>query len=191
MHRNQDWFHLLQVQYDMSVPSVAHLEPQSGGCCTVMPYFIGDLLELPLTTVQDHSLFYILGEQSIDLWKQQIEIIRSHYGLISFIVHPDYIVGAKERRIYCDLLQHIADLRSEGGIWVAFPGEVNTWWRQRKRMQLVREQGLWQVRGEGSERARVAYAKLTDGKLAYWIGEKPITREREQLAFQKSISAIE
>src|SRR5437764_5563927 len=175
----------------MSVQTVTYLEPQRGGCSTVMSYFIGDLLELPLTTVQDHSLFYILAEQAIDLWKQQIEIIRSHYGLISFIVHPDYIVRTKERRLYCELLQHIADLRSEGGIWVALPDEIDTWWRQRTRMQLVQEQGRWQVRGEGSERARVAYAKLTDGKLAYWIGEKPITHEREHLAFEKSASATE
>ena len=59
----------------MSVPNVAHLEPQRGGCCTVMPYFIGDILELPLTTTQDYSLFHILGDYSIALWKQQIELI--------------------------------------------------------------------------------------------------------------------
>jgi len=80
MHRNQEWFDLLEFQYDMSVPTVAHMEPQSGGCCTVTPYFVGDVLELPLTTVQDHSLFYILGEHSIDLWRKQIEIISAHHG---------------------------------------------------------------------------------------------------------------
>ena len=53
----------------MSVPNVAHLEPQRGGCCTVMPYFVGDVLELPLTTIQDYSLFHILGDYSTTLWK--------------------------------------------------------------------------------------------------------------------------
>ena len=48
MYRNQEWFHALDFEYDMSVPNVAHLEPQRGGCCTVMPYFIGNLVELPL-----------------------------------------------------------------------------------------------------------------------------------------------
>src|SRR5207248_9779975 len=111
MHRNQSWFHLLDFQYEMSVPNVSHLEPQRGGCCTVMPYFVGNLLELPLTTAQDYAMFYILRESSIDLWKQQIEIIAAHHGLISFILHPDYIVGGRERELCTELLQHISELR--------------------------------------------------------------------------------
>ena len=57
MYRQLAWAAALRFSYDMSVPNVAHLEPQRGGCCTVMPYFVGDLLELPLTTIQDYSLF--------------------------------------------------------------------------------------------------------------------------------------
>ena len=53
LYRNQMWFDQLKFSYDMSVPNVAHLEPQRGGCCTVMPYFVGDILELPVTTTQD------------------------------------------------------------------------------------------------------------------------------------------
>ena len=59
------WFDAFEFSYDMSVPNAAHLEPQRGGCCTVMPYFIGKILELPLTTIQDYSLFHILGDYSI------------------------------------------------------------------------------------------------------------------------------
>ena len=62
MYREQTWYDAFEFDYDMSVPSAAHLEPQRGGCCTTMPYFIGDILELPLTTTQDYSLFHILGE---------------------------------------------------------------------------------------------------------------------------------
>ena len=62
MYREQQWFDAFEFSYDMSVPNVAHLEPQRGGCCTVMPYFVGDILELPLTTTQDYSLFHILGD---------------------------------------------------------------------------------------------------------------------------------
>ena len=50
MYRRTAWYGAFEFAYDMSVPNVAHLEPQRGGCCTVMPYFIGDILELPLTT---------------------------------------------------------------------------------------------------------------------------------------------
>ena len=72
MYREQDWFGAFEFSYDMSVPNAAHLEPQRGGCCTVMPYFVGDILELPLTTIQDYSLFYILNDYSTTLWKEQI-----------------------------------------------------------------------------------------------------------------------
>src|SRR5260370_17199032 len=75
----------------MSIPNVAHLDPQRGGCCTVMPYFIGNMLELPVTTTQDYTLFHVLNELSIDLWKTQIDLILKKNGLLNFIVHPDYI----------------------------------------------------------------------------------------------------
>ncbi len=48
MYREQGWFGAFEFSYDMSVPNAAHLEPQRGGCCTVMPYFVGNILELPL-----------------------------------------------------------------------------------------------------------------------------------------------
>ena len=55
LYRNVEWYDALEVAYDMSVPNCAHLDPQRGGCCTVFPYFIGNVLELPVTTVQDYS----------------------------------------------------------------------------------------------------------------------------------------
>ena len=75
LYRNQLWFDALEFSYDMSVPNVAHLDPQRGGCCTVMPYFVGKMLELPVTTTQDYTLFNILDDYSIDLWSKQINLI--------------------------------------------------------------------------------------------------------------------
>ena len=65
LYRNLNWYGALDISYDMSVPNVAHLEPQRGGCCTVMPYFIGDIVELPLTMTQDYSLFHIMEKYSM------------------------------------------------------------------------------------------------------------------------------
>jgi hypothetical protein len=67
MYRRQDWFAALDISYDMSVPNVAHLEPQRGGCCTVMPFFMGHVLELPLTAAQDYTVFHVLGDYSTRL----------------------------------------------------------------------------------------------------------------------------
>ena len=59
-------------------------------------------------------MFYILLDRSIELWKQQIEVILRHHGLISFIVHPDYITRPTECEQYKELLEHIRGLDTEG-----------------------------------------------------------------------------
>ena len=167
MYREQGWFEAFEFSYDMSVPNAAHLEPQRGGCCTVMPYFVGDILELPLTTVQDYSLFHILNDYSTTLWKEQIRLIRQHHGLISVITHPDYLVGRREREVYVELLRHLAELRERDGLWMALPGEINRWWRNRQQMTLVASGDGWRIEGPDSDRARVAYATLEDDRLVY------------------------
>lgn len=167
MYRNADWLEALDVSYDMSVPNVAHLEPQRGGCCTVFPYFIGKLLELPLTTTQDYSLFHILNDYSIELWKRQIALIQQRHGLVSFIVHPDYVVPERARNVYVALLEHLGQLRKDSNLWCALPREVDEWWRQRSQMRLVGESGRWSIQGPGSERARVAFAKRDGDHLVY------------------------
>ena len=166
MYREQDWFSAFEFSYDMSVPNAAHLEPQRGGCCTVMPYFVGDILELPLTTVQDYTLFHILNDYSTDLWERQIELISRHHGLISIISHPDYLIGQRERAVYVDLLRHLSERRARG-LWIALPGEINRWWRNRRQMRLVADGETWRVEGPDAERARVAYASLAGNGIVY------------------------
>jgi hypothetical protein len=167
LYRKQLWYDALNIAYDMSVPNVAHLDPQRGGCCTVMPYFLGDILEIPVTTTQDYTLFNILKDYSIELWKQQMEMIMEKHGLISFIVHPDYIIKPLHRRVYEALLAYISRLEEERGTWITTPGEVNRWWRQRAQMKLVRRADAWAIEGPGAERAQIAYATLDDDRLVY------------------------
>lgn len=170
MYRRLEWFDALDVAYDMSVPNVAHMEPQRGGCCTVMPYFVNDrLLELPLTATQDFALFQVLRQNTLDHWKDQIARISAEHGLISFIVHPDYITRLPEQKLYVELLDHLSVLRTRKRLWITLPREVNDWWRTRAEMRLVRRGDQWNVEGKGSERARVAYARLVDDRLSYEI----------------------
>jgi peptidoglycan/xylan/chitin deacetylase (PgdA/CDA1 family) len=169
LYRNLDWFPALDFSYEMSVPNVAHLDPQQGGCCTVFPYFVGDILELPVTTTQDYPLFYILRQNSLTLWKTQVRLILEKFGLISFIVHPDYIIEEKNRQIYKDLLGYISQLRRDEKIWIALPMEIDSWWRARSQMKLVSESGRWRIQGPQKERARVAYARLENERLMYHI----------------------
>jgi hypothetical protein len=151
----------------MSVPNVAHLDPQRGGCCTVMPYMNGRILELPVTTTQDYSLFHILNDYTIQLWTQQMEVIQEHNGLISFIVHPDYVRKARATRAYEALLSKLTDLRSRNGLWIAKPAEVDKWWRERMQMRLVPDGQQFRIEGHGSDRARIAFAYENNGALAF------------------------
>lgn len=167
MYRRQEWYDAFEFSYDMSVPNVGHLEPQRGGCCTVMPYFVGNVLELPLTTIQDYSIFHILNEYSISLWQQQIEAVRGQNGLITFLVHPDYLASADAIQVYTALLSHLQQIRTESNVWVALPAEINRWWRNRREMTLVQHGESWQVEGPGSERARIAYARLDGETVVY------------------------
>ena len=167
MYRNLDWLDKLPITHDMSVPNTAHLDPQRGGCCTVMPYFINELLELPLTTIQDYSLFNILNDYSLDLWRQQAAIVKSRFGLRSFITHPDYIIPNKASKLYEDMLAWLAELRDEDDLWLTLPQDVNVWWRERAAMKIEEQNGTWVISGSGSENAVLAFACLQDGQLQY------------------------
>ena len=174
LYRNADWLHALKISYDMSVPNVGHLDPQPGGCCTVMPYFIGSILELPLTTIQDYPLYHILKRRSLDLWKEQTEKILGRHGLISFIIHPDYTTARWSKHLYESLLEYLTGLRIDRGLWMALPREVNAWWRHRHAMELVNGNVHWRIRGPEAGRARVAYASLKNGQIAYRVeGAEP------------------
>lgn len=172
LYRNLDWYDSFDYAYDMSVPNVGHLEPQPGGCCTTKPFFIGKILELPVMATQDYSLFHILQSYSADLWATQIETVVGQNGLLSFIVHPDYLLDERSQNTYRALLGKLVTLRNEGKVWTALPRDVNYWWRNRQRMRLAQKHGRWRVEGPDSHRARVAYASLEDNQLYFTI-EQP------------------
>ena len=167
LYRNADWFKALDFEYEMSIPNVAHLDPQHGGCCTVMPYFVGNIVEIPLTTIQDYSLFNILNDYSITIWRQQLELIGQNHGLATFNTHPDYLIEPKARAVYVQLLKHIAELYSKGDTWVALPNEINTWWRNRAQMRIIRQGSQWKIEGPDCQRAQLAYARIRDNNLEY------------------------
>ena len=174
LYRNQEWYEALDFSYDTSVPNVAHLDPQRGGCCTVMPYFVGKLVELPVTLTQDYSLFHILNEYSIDLWKQQIDLIMQSHGLINAIIHPDYSTTPRARKVFEQLLSHLAKLRDEKGVWTALPKDIACWWRLRGEMRIVEDESGLRIEGQGSEKARIAYASEKNGSLIFELAESAV-----------------
>ena len=167
MYRNLEWYGDYQFSYDMSVPNVAHLEPQRGGCCTAFPYFIGKILEIPLTTSQDYSIFNILNDYSIDLWKKQLVMLQKRNALMSFITHPDYLIDRRPRKVYEALLDHLRQMVERHKIWTALPKDLDRWWRARSQMKLTRKAEGWQIEGPEADRASIAFAVADGDGIAY------------------------
>ena len=165
MYRNQAWFDALEFSYDMSVPNVAHLEPQRGGCCTVMPYFIGDLVELPLTTIQDYSLFHILGDYSTDDL-EEADRPDSRTARADHRVDPSGLSDreARARGVCASCSTHLQRPARPTGMSGSRCRAMWTLVAQPQRDDAGRAAAdRWRDRGPDSDRARVAYATLDDG----------------------------
>jgi hypothetical protein len=171
LYRNSHWFQDLDFSYDMSVPNVARLEAQRGGCCTVMPYSLPGgpvrMTELPVTMTEDYSLFHVLNDYSTTLWEQQMSIILKGHGLMNFIIHPDYVTTGRAQDTFRSLLEKLSHLRSDDNVWMPLPREVDRWWRNRSEMNLVPDGQGWKIEGAGSEHARIAYACVDGDRLTY------------------------
>ena len=61
----------LGFDYDSSYTDTDPYEPQPGGCCTYLPYFNQETVELPITMAQDHTLFTILQHPDGGLWLRE------------------------------------------------------------------------------------------------------------------------
>lgn len=141
MLRNLDWIHDLDIKYDASTFDTDPFEPQPDGVKTIFPYWIenhavkGDeysgYVELPYTIAQDSTLFLILQEKNIDIWKKKIDWIATNGGMVLVNVHPDYICFDNRTQnsskfpvsLYQDLLQYILT-KYEDIFWHALPNEV-------------------------------------------------------------------
>lgn len=126
-HRNAAWMHELGCLYDSSFPDTDPFEPQPGGCCSVLPFFLRDLVELPITLLQDHTLFEILERRTADIWISKADWLIENRALVNVLVHPDY-VDPHRLHVYGQLLDH---LQAQAGGWHALPCEVASWWRTR------------------------------------------------------------
>jgi peptidoglycan/xylan/chitin deacetylase (PgdA/CDA1 family) len=129
-YRVFEWLGELPISYDGSIPHSDPFEPQPGGCCSLWPFFIGHVVELPYTLPQDYTLFSLLAHRSPALWIEQVDRIVAELGLIHALTHPDrgYLGDAVNRERYREFLLALAE-RDE--IWKPLPRELANWWRLR------------------------------------------------------------
>ncbi len=129
-HRVVDWLGELPFSYDCTMPHSDPYEPVPGGTATVWPFFHGDVVELPYSAPQDHTLYTLLGHTDNRLWREQFDRVLECNGLFQMLTHPDpeYLGQPVIGRAYRDTLDTIAE---RADVWVALPREVAAWWRRR------------------------------------------------------------
>jgi peptidoglycan/xylan/chitin deacetylase (PgdA/CDA1 family) len=152
--RSAELMPLLGFDYDSSFTDTAPFEPQAGGCCTWLPYMIDDLVELPITLTQDHTLFDLLGYRDERLWIEKARFLRRKGGMALVLTHPDYVGIPHLLDSYRRLL---AEFEDDATAWKALPREVSDWWRRRADSHLEEVEGQWTVVGPAEREGRVEF----------------------------------
>jgi hypothetical protein len=143
MHHNLEWTHDLNIEYDISTFDTDPFEPQPDGVATICPFLVrGDdgqrgYMELPYTLPQDFTLFVLMKEKNIDIWKKKLDWIVGKGGMALLITHPDYMNGKSVGRkienypmnYYREFLDYVND-RYDGKYWNALPKEMALFWRE-------------------------------------------------------------
>lgn len=160
--RNADWMTAMAFAYDSSFPDTDPYEPQTGGCCSIWPYFLGSMVELPLSLPQDHALFEILQHRDIRVWKEKLEWIARHGGVAMLNIHPDYMLTEERLGFYRDLLLHV---KAVPGLWHVQPREAARWWRDRQASTLRMEGGRWRIEGPAAAQGRCVVARWENDEV--------------------------
>lgn len=138
MHHNLEWISQLEIDYDLSTFDTDPFEPQSDGMNTIFPFIytnkngLSSYVEIPYTLVQDFTLFIILNQKNIEIWKKKTDWIVSKGGMVLVNVHPDYINFSSGKNnfdeysidLYSELLVYIKEKYSDK-YWNALPSEVS------------------------------------------------------------------
>jgi hypothetical protein len=140
----------MDFDFDSSFADTDPYEPQPGGTCSVFPFHLSRLIELPYTLPQDHTLIHLLRRSPLPVWTIKAKWIASLGGMILTLTHPDYCGDGVYLKAYEELLKRLSEF---DGAWRALPAEVAGWWKQRAQLRLKVENGQPSITGFGAARA--------------------------------------
>jgi hypothetical protein len=137
MHHNLDWIHGLNIVYDASTFDADPFEPQPDGMGTIYPAWVhrdgtaNGYVELPYTLPQDFTVFVLLKETTIDIWRRKLDWVAEKGGMALLITHPDYMYFGREKKRYdeypvdryIDLLDYIRT-KYKDKYWNALPKDL-------------------------------------------------------------------
>jgi hypothetical protein len=143
---------LLKFDYDSSYPDTDPFEPLAGGSCSWLPFFNEQLVELPITLPQDHTLFVILQQRGAGAWIEKTSYLRDRGGMALLITHPDYHLDGALGAAYSEL---ISTFGSDETAWHALPRDIAAWWRRRAETSIHNRAGSWVPVGAAADEAVV------------------------------------
>jgi len=143
MHHNFRWMHALKIEYATCSFDTDPFEPQPDGVGTIFPFWVANgedtagYVELPYTLPQDHSLFVIMQEKTCGIWKQKLDWIAEHGGMVLLNSHPDYMNfdtrnSRREEyaaRYYSEFLAYIKE-KYQHEYWHVLPNQLADHFRQ-------------------------------------------------------------
>jgi glycosyltransferase involved in cell wall biosynthesis/peptidoglycan/xylan/chitin deacetylase (PgdA/CDA1 family) len=96
MQHKLPWIHQLGVEYDASTFDTDPFEPEPDAVGTIFPFWVpgpdgSGFVELPYTLAQDFTLFVVLRETNIDIWKKKLDWVAERGGMALLNTHPDYM----------------------------------------------------------------------------------------------------
>ncbi|MBI5344645.1 MAG: hypothetical protein HZB83_04810 [Deltaproteobacteria bacterium] len=141
MHSNLEWIHDLAIEYDSSTFDTDPFEPYAGGVRTVFPFIVrkksggNGYVELPYTLPQDFTVFVMMRERNIDIWKAKLDWLAENNGMALLNTHPDYMNFGSERHAeeypagyYADFLDYIKN-RYKGQYWHVLCKDMAHFWK--------------------------------------------------------------
>jgi hypothetical protein len=143
MHHNLSWLHALNITHSISTFDTDPFEPQPDALGTIFPLWMTNgrnsagYVELPYTMPQDHLLFILLQEKTIDIWKRKLDWLVEKGGMVLLNTHSDYMNFGDHRLryeeypvgYYSEFLEHVKDVYA-GQYWNALPADVARFWKK-------------------------------------------------------------
>ena len=137
MHHNLEWLSKLDIDYSVSTFDTDPFEPQPDAVGTIFPFWVPNgspnrgFVELPHTLPQDSTMFVILQEKGIDIWKRKLDWIAAKGGMALVNTHADYmdLSGNSPNDMtypvqhFIDLLEYVKN-KFKGAYYHATPQEI-------------------------------------------------------------------
>jgi predicted glycosyltransferase len=207
MYHNLEWLRELNIEYDSSTFDTDPFEPQPDGVGTMFPFWVEydsgrrGYVEMPYTLPQDHTLFVIMQEKDIDIWKKKLDWIAERGGMALLISHPDYMTFDQHQptleeypaRYYEEFLKYVRT-KYEGQYWHVLPKEMTRFWAEnygKARKQTnsdanvpeeTRENNIVQIRGR-----KKIWVDLDNSPHAPFFS--PIIKELQKIGYEVFITA--